>query len=64
MRDNTIDMIHLFRNYLHYHIKCSKAYIHTRMRSKTAEFLKVLNRAKPDSNKTNNGLGLGRPPKM
>ena len=47
-RDNTIDLIHLFRNYLHYHIKCSKAYIHTRMRAKTAAFLKVLNRAKPE----------------
>jgi actin related protein 2/3 complex subunit 2 len=30
VRDNTIDLIHLFRNYLHYHIKCSKAYIHSR----------------------------------
>jgi len=47
-RDNTIDLIHLFRNYLHYHIKCSKAYIHSRMRAKTAAFLKVLNRAKPE----------------
>merc|ERR1712059_56703 len=27
-RDNTIDLIHLFRDYLHYHLKCSKAYIH------------------------------------
>jgi actin related protein 2/3 complex subunit 2 len=49
VRDNTIDLIHLFRNYLHYHIKCSKAYIHSRMRSKTADFLKVLNRAKPET---------------
>lgn len=47
-RDNTIDLIHTFRNYLHYHIKCSKAYIHTRMRAKTTDFLKVLNRARPD----------------
>jgi len=47
-RDNTIDLIHLFRNCLHYHIKCSKAYIHARMRAKTAAFLKVLNRAKPE----------------
>ena len=23
-RDNTINLIHTFRNYLHYHIKCSK----------------------------------------
>jgi actin related protein 2/3 complex subunit 2 len=54
-RDNTIDLIHLFRNYLHYHIKCSKAYIHSRMRAKTAAFLKVLNRAKHEvkSNPTN-----------
>ena len=29
-RDNTIDLIHTLRNYLHYHIKCSKAYIHSR----------------------------------
>jgi len=45
-RNNTIDLIHLFRDYLHYHLKCSKAYIHSRMRAKTSEFLKVLNRAK------------------
>ena len=29
-RNNTIDLIHLFRDYLHYHLKCSKAYIHSR----------------------------------
>ena len=61
VRDNTIDLIHLFRNYLHYHIKCSKAYIHTRMRAKTAEFLKVLNRAKLESNKTPLNMPGGRP---
>ena len=61
VRDNTIDLIHLFRNYLHYHIKCSKAYIHSRMRAKTAEFLKVLNRAKLDSNKTPLNMPGGRP---
>ncbi|CAI5444793.1 unnamed protein product [Caenorhabditis angaria] len=47
-RDNTIDLIHSFRDYLHYHIKCSKVYLHTRMRAKTTDFLKVLNRAKPE----------------
>ncbi|XP_033639761.1 actin-related protein 2/3 complex subunit 2-like [Asterias rubens] len=47
-RDNTINLIHLFRDYLHYHIKCSKAYIHTRMRARTSDFLKVLNRARPE----------------
>ncbi|KAK2187890.1 hypothetical protein NP493_151g01031 [Ridgeia piscesae] len=47
-RDNTINLIHTLRNYLHYHIKCSKAYIHSRMRAKTSDFLKVLNRARPE----------------
>ncbi|EDV26743.1 Actin-related protein 2/3 complex subunit 2 [Trichoplax sp. H2] len=47
-RQNTINVIHTFRNYLHYHIKCSKAYLHSRMRARTEDFLKVLNRAKPE----------------
>jgi len=47
-RENTINLIHTFRDYLHYHIKCSKAYIHSRMRAKTNDFLKVLNRARPE----------------
>lgn len=46
--DGTINMISMFRNYLHYHLKCSKAYMHQRMRAKTNDFLKVLNRAKPE----------------
>nr|XP_025709289.1 actin-related protein 2/3 complex subunit 2-like [Callorhinus ursinus] len=50
-RDNAINLIHTFWDYLHYHIKCSKAYIHTRMRAKTSDFLKVLNRARPDAEK-------------
>lgn len=44
----TISRIQLFRDYLHYHIKCSKAYMHSRMRHRVAELLKVLNRAKPE----------------
>jgi actin related protein 2/3 complex subunit 2 len=66
VRDNTINLIHLFRNYLHYHIKCSKAYIHSRMRAKTADFLKVLNRAKPEtkSNPLNVPGGLRNPVPM
>ncbi|PKY50101.1 Arp2/3 complex, 34kDa subunit p34-Arc, partial [Rhizophagus irregularis] len=31
-RGKTISQIQLFRDYLHYHIKCSKAYMHPRMR--------------------------------
>jgi actin related protein 2/3 complex subunit 2 len=42
----TISHIQLFRDYLHYHIKCSKAYMHSRMRHRVSEFQKVLNRAK------------------
>ncbi|VDD76481.1 unnamed protein product [Mesocestoides corti] len=43
--DRTINLIHTVRNYLHYHIKCAKGYLHMRMRAKTSEFLKILNRA-------------------
>jgi len=45
-RQKIIDQLMLFRNYLHYHIKCSKAYMHTRMRLRVEELLQVLNRAK------------------
>ncbi|XP_071811785.1 actin-related protein 2/3 complex subunit 2-like [Apostichopus japonicus] len=48
LKDNTINLIHTFRDYLHYHIKCSKAYIHSRMRARTTDFLKILNRARPE----------------
>jgi len=48
-RERTIDNIQTFRNYLHYHIKCSKAYMHTRMRNRVKSFLQVLNRAKSDT---------------
>jgi len=47
-KEKTIDNIQTFRNYLHYHIKCSKAYMHTRMRNKVRGFLQVLNRAKSE----------------
>ena len=43
----TIDLVQTFRTYLHYHIKCSKAYLHSRMRNRTAALIKVLNRARP-----------------
>ncbi|KAF5291413.1 hypothetical protein FQR65_LT01724 [Abscondita terminalis] len=59
-RDNTINLIHMFRHYLHYHIKCSKAYIHSRMRAKTSEFLKVLNRARPENKSTDKKTITGR----
>lgn len=46
-REECISRIQVFRDALHYHIKKSKAFMHTRMRSRVTEFLKVLNRAKP-----------------
>jgi len=45
--EKTINTIQTFRDYLHYHIKCSKAYLHNRMRNKVESFLQVLNRARP-----------------
>jgi len=47
-RAKTIDTIQTFRNYLHYHIKCSKSHLHTRMRNRVDLLLKILNRAKQD----------------
>lgn len=58
-REMSISLIQTFRDYLHYHIKCSKAYMHSRMRARVESLLKVLNRAKPDlpveRNKTASG---------
>eukprot|EP00118_Oscarella_pearsei_P024665 m.306551 g.306551 ORF g.306551 m.306551 type:complete len:299 (+) comp41340_c0_seq1:54-950(+) len=59
-RNNTIDLIHTFRDYLHYHIKCSKAYLHSRMRSRTSVFLKVLNRARPEPKTTEKKTAQGK----
>jgi len=46
VRDRTIDRLVTFRTYVHYHLMCSKSYIHSRMRTRVEESLKVLNRAK------------------
>lgn len=59
-RDNTIDLIHTFRDYLHYHIKCSKAYLHSRMRARTAALLKILNRARPEAKNVEKKTASGR----
>ncbi len=45
--NRSIDLVHQFRTYLHYHMKCSTAYLHSRMRKKYADFLQILNQAKP-----------------
>jgi len=59
-REKTIDNIMTFRNYLHYHIKCSKAYLHTRMRNRVRTFLQVLNRSKSDVQSTEKKTITGR----
>ena len=43
----SISSIQTFRNYLHFHLKCSKAYMHSRMRKRVESLLQVLNRARP-----------------
>lgn len=57
-RDNTINLIHMFRQYLRYHIKCSKAFIHSKIRSKTNDLLKVLDRAVPKSRKSKRTIAV------
>lgn len=60
-RETTIDLTMTFRDYLHYHIKCAKAYLHSRMRLRVAELLKVLNRARPeDKSKAGTKTATGR----
>jgi len=47
-KDKAITLLTGFRNYLHYHIKCSKTYLHMRMRKRVAGWMQVLNRAMPE----------------
>jgi len=48
-KESAITLLTGFRNYLHYHIKASKTYLHMRMRKRVAGWLQVLNRAVPES---------------
>jgi len=59
-KEKTIDNIQTFRNYIHYHIKCSKAFMHTRMRNRVKTFLQVLNRAKSAPESTEKRTITGR----
>jgi len=47
-KDRVISVLQVFRNYMQYHIKCSKSFFHQRMRARVASLLTVLNRAKVD----------------
>jgi len=59
-RDEVISHIQTFRDYFHYHIKASKAFIHTRMRKRTADFLQVLRRARPETEEKEKKTASGR----
>lgn len=48
-QSHLLKTIPFLSDYIHYHLKCSKAYLHQRMRAKTGDFLKMLNRAKSSS---------------
>ena len=47
-KQDTAYYLPMFRDYLHYHIKCAKAFMHQKMRSRTAAMLKILDAAKPE----------------
>jgi actin related protein 2/3 complex subunit 2 len=47
-RQKCLSSVISFRDFFHYHIKSTKAFLHTRMRSKVSHFLKMLNRSKSD----------------
>ncbi|KAF2756671.1 actin-related protein-like protein 2/3 complex subunit 2 [Pseudovirgaria hyperparasitica] len=59
-REDVISHIQTFRDYFHYHIKASKAYIHSRMRRRTADFLQVLRRARPEAEEKERKTASGR----
>jgi actin related protein 2/3 complex subunit 2 len=49
-----------FRSYLDYHIKCSKSYLHTRMRSRVVSLLQVLKRSYPVDEKKEKKTASGK----
>lgn len=50
-RDNVIDKLVSFRSYLHYHLKCTKAYMHIRTRDRVSKLLQNLEASKDLSGK-------------
>jgi len=51
VRAKAVETIQTFRNFVQYHLKCAKAYFHSRMRARVVDLTKVLNRAKIDQTK-------------
>lgn len=48
-KETVISVLQVFRNYIQYHIKCSKSFFHQRMRARVRALIKVLNRARFDA---------------
>ena len=44
----TLEVMMTCRNYINFHVKCSKAFLHIRMRNKVQQMQLVLNRSKPE----------------
>ncbi len=40
-KDTAVAMLHMLRNYVQYHIKCSKSFFHQRMRARVVALLQV-----------------------
>lgn len=59
LKTKVLAHIAMFRDYLHYHIKCTKAYIHSRMRSAFRDLQQSLNRARRESAHTGTGTATG-----
>lgn len=49
--DRTVWSLSTFHAYVSYHIKCSKSFMHTRMRRRVETLIQALNRARPDVEK-------------
>jgi actin related protein 2/3 complex subunit 2 len=49
--DRTVWSLSTFHAYVSYHIKCSKSFMHTRMRRRVETLIQALNRAKPEVEK-------------
>jgi actin related protein 2/3 complex subunit 2 len=47
-RQDVANLLPIFRNYIHYHIKCAKAFLHLKMRARTADLLTKLAAATPE----------------
>jgi actin related protein 2/3 complex subunit 2 len=47
--ERSVTALCTFRNYLTYHIKASKAYMHMRMRKRVETFLGILSKARPEA---------------